>query len=57
LSPDAALPPEAETAEAEDSTGVLRLSMERSAFVCACCTVMGEVACGEKKTYYYTLNR
>jgi len=48
LSPDAAFPDEAETTEAEGSTGVLRLSMERRALVCACCTVMGEVACEEK---------
>lgn len=53
LSPDEAFP-EADTVEAEGSTGVLRLSMERSAFVWACCTVTGEVAC-EKKTCYYLL--
>ena len=54
LSPEAAFP-EAETAETEGSTGVLRLSMESSAFVCACCTVTGEVACGEEKSCQYTL--
>ncbi len=42
LSPDAAFP-EAERAEAVGSRGVLRLSMESRAFVCACCTVTGEV--------------
>jgi len=35
-------------AEAEGATGVLRFSMASSAFVCACCTVTGKVACGEK---------
>lgn len=52
LSPDAAFPG-AKTVEAEGSTGVFRLSMESSAFVCACCTVTGEVACGEKETKAY----
>ncbi len=47
LRPDAVFP-EVKTVEAEGSTGVLRLSMASSAFVCACCTVTGEVACGEK---------
>jgi len=46
LRPDAVFP-EVKTVEAEGSTGVLRLSMASSAFVCACCTVTGEVACGE----------
>lgn len=32
-------------AEAEGATGVLRFSMASSAFVCACCTVTGQVAC------------
>jgi hypothetical protein len=50
LSPDAPFP-EAKAVETEGSTGVLRLSMESSAFVCACCTVTGEVACGEKEAY------
>jgi hypothetical protein len=48
LSPDAPFP-EARTVETEGSTGVLRLSMESSAFVCACCTVTGEVAYGERR--------
>jgi hypothetical protein len=39
-------------AEAEGARGVLRFSMASSAFVCACCTVTGEVACGEKNGYW-----
>lgn len=54
LSPDVAFPV-AETVETEGSTGALRLSMESSAFVCACWTVMGEVACEEKVACYYTV--
>ncbi len=46
LRPDAVFP-KVKTVEVEGSTGVLRLSMASSAFVCACCTVTGEVACGE----------
>ena len=48
LRPDAVFP-KVKTVEAEGSTSVLRFSMASSAFVCACCTVTGEVACGEKK--------
>lgn len=39
--------PNAETVEGERSMGLLRLSMESNAFVCACCTLMGEVAYGD----------
>ena len=42
-----------EVLDIEGSRGLLRLSIESKAFVCACCTVMGAVACIECHVYGY----